>query len=165
MLLTRGGPSNTSFNIARFAVLDVTLIYAVQNKHDLIVYYLNFNDFLVLGAEDPLKYFDLKYLQWKCLHSSECFLCPTRCTAVGQVLFIGFQAPIIKFHEYKTWRDQGVAFEMREDASYAVANRTLASGLVVTKVMQVDESSFSPTRANSRSNTEERVWNELQNKL
>ena len=46
---------------------------------------------------------------------------------------------------------------MREDASYAVANRTLASGLVVTKVMQVDESSFSPTRMNSRSNTEERV--------
>ncbi|XP_046858961.1 dynein axonemal assembly factor 3-like isoform X2 [Xenia sp. Carnegie-2017] len=43
------------------------------------------------------------------------------------------KAPIIKFHEYKTWRDQGVAFEMREDASYAVANRTLASGLVVTK--------------------------------
>ena len=43
------------------------------------------------------------------------------------------KASIIRFQEYKIWRDQGVAFELREDASYEVANRSLASGLVVTK--------------------------------
>ncbi|XP_028399655.1 dynein assembly factor 3, axonemal-like [Dendronephthya gigantea] len=43
------------------------------------------------------------------------------------------KADIIRFQEYKVWRDQGVAFELREDASYEVTNRSLASGLVVTK--------------------------------
>ncbi|CAB4020560.1 Hypothetical predicted protein [Paramuricea clavata] len=43
------------------------------------------------------------------------------------------KAPIIRFQEYKVWRDQGVAFELREDASYETTNRSLASGLVVTK--------------------------------
>lgn len=43
------------------------------------------------------------------------------------------KAPIIRFHEYKMWREQGVAFELREDSSYGISNRSLASGMVVNK--------------------------------
>eukprot|EP00795_Rhopilema_esculentum_P012846 gene12846-3592_t len=43
------------------------------------------------------------------------------------------KAPIINFREYKTWRESGVAFELRDDSSYEVPNRTLASGIVIKK--------------------------------
>lgn len=32
------------------------------------------------------------------------------------------------------WRDQGVAFELREDTSYEVSNRSLVSGMIISKV-------------------------------
>ena len=32
------------------------------------------------------------------------------------------------------WRDQGVAFELREDTSYEVSNRSLVSGMIINKV-------------------------------
>eukprot|EP00794_Sanderia_malayensis_P016957 gene16957-18664_t len=41
------------------------------------------------------------------------------------------KAPIINFKEYKTWRESGVAFELREDSSYEACNKTLASGLII----------------------------------
>ena len=44
------------------------------------------------------------------------------------------QASIINSHEYKSWREQGVAFELRSDSTYEVSNRSLASGLIIKKV-------------------------------
>lgn len=43
------------------------------------------------------------------------------------------KASIINAHEYKSWREQGVAFELRSDSTYEVSNRTLASGIIVKK--------------------------------
>ena len=37
-------------------------------------------------------------------------------------------------HEYKGWREHGVAFELRSDSTYEVSNRTLASGLLLKSV-------------------------------
>ena len=36
--------------------------------------------------------------------------------------------------EYQTWREGGVAFQLRDDAPYQHPNRTLASGLIVKMV-------------------------------
>ena len=47
-----------------------------------------------------------------------------------------FQASIINSHEYKSWREQGVAFELRSDSTYEVTNRTLASGILIKKVVR-----------------------------
>lgn len=44
-----------------------------------------------------------------------------------------FQADIINVHEYKNWRNTGVAFEVRE-ADYDIPNKTVASGLILTQV-------------------------------
>ena len=44
-----------------------------------------------------------------------------------------FQADIINVHEYKNWRNTGVAFEVRE-ADYDVPNKTVASGLILRQV-------------------------------
>ena len=41
---------------------------------------------------------------------------------------------MVHAREYKSWREQGVAFELREDSTYEVSNRTLASGLITKKV-------------------------------
>ena len=38
--------------------------------------------------------------------------------------------------EYKSWREDGVAFKLRRDAPYEVPNRTLASGLLYKQVGQ-----------------------------
>lgn len=43
------------------------------------------------------------------------------------------KASIINTHEYKSWREQGVAFELRSDSTYEVSNRSLASGLIIKK--------------------------------
>ncbi|XP_015766660.1 PREDICTED: dynein assembly factor 3, axonemal-like isoform X1 [Acropora digitifera] len=40
---------------------------------------------------------------------------------------------IIHGNEYKSWREQGVAFELRSDSTYEVSNRTLASGLIIKR--------------------------------
>ena len=53
------------------------------------------------------------------------------------VCFTPPQAPIVNFNEYKTWRESGVAFELREDSAYEVPNRTLASGIVFKKVIVI----------------------------
>lgn len=45
------------------------------------------------------------------------------------------QADIINVHQYKNWRDTGVAFEVRE-ADYDVPNKTMASGLILSHVSQ-----------------------------
>ena len=50
-------------------------------------------------------------------------------------VLLGLQAPIINFNEYKTWREHGIAFELREDSTYEVPNRTLASGIIFNKVI------------------------------
>ncbi|KAK3727505.1 hypothetical protein QZH41_018379, partial [Actinostola sp. cb2023] len=42
-------------------------------------------------------------------------------------------ASIVHSYEYKGWREHGVAFELREDCTYEVSNRTLASGLLLKK--------------------------------
>ncbi|KXJ14500.1 Dynein assembly factor 3, axonemal [Exaiptasia diaphana] len=42
-------------------------------------------------------------------------------------------ASIVNSHEYKGWREHGVAFELRQDSTYEVSNRTLASGLLLKK--------------------------------
>ena len=42
-------------------------------------------------------------------------------------------AKIIHWAEYKHWREYGVAFRKREDNSYEIPNKTLASGLVFNK--------------------------------
>ena len=60
-------------------------------------------------------------------YSCHCFLYCLLC------LFL-IKAPIINFREYKTWRESGVAFEVRDDSSYEVPNRTLASGILFKKV-------------------------------
>ena len=44
------------------------------------------------------------------------------------------QASIVNSHEYKSWREEGVAFELRSDSTYEVSNRSLASGLIIKKV-------------------------------
>ena len=44
-----------------------------------------------------------------------------------------FQADIVNVHEYKSWRNTGVAFEVRE-ADYDVPNKTVASGLILKQV-------------------------------
>lgn len=41
-------------------------------------------------------------------------------------------ADIINIHEYKLWRNSGVAFEVRE-GDYDVPNKTMASGLILTQ--------------------------------
>lgn len=43
------------------------------------------------------------------------------------------KASIINSNEYKNWREQGVAFELRSDSTYEVSNMTLASGLIIKK--------------------------------
>lgn len=43
------------------------------------------------------------------------------------------KASIINSREYKNWREQGVAFELRSDSTYEVTNRTLASGIIIKK--------------------------------
>ncbi|KAL9978714.1 hypothetical protein ACROYT_G016264 [Oculina patagonica] len=43
------------------------------------------------------------------------------------------KASIINSHEYKSWREQGLAFELRSDSTYEVSNRTLASGIIIKK--------------------------------
>jgi len=43
------------------------------------------------------------------------------------------KAPIVNFREYKTWRESGVAFELRDDSAYEISNRTLASGIIFKK--------------------------------
>lgn len=45
-----------------------------------------------------------------------------------------YKASIVNSHEYKGWREHGVAFELRNDSTYEVSNRTLASGLILRKV-------------------------------
>ncbi len=45
---------------------------------------------------------------------------------------------IVNFREYRTWRESGVAFELREDSSYEVCNRTLASGIIYKVVRILD---------------------------
>ena len=55
--------------------------------------------------------------------------------AVNRQGFYFTQASIIHAQEYKSWREQGVAFELRDDSTYEVSNRTLASGLLLKKVL------------------------------
>ena len=43
------------------------------------------------------------------------------------------KAPIVAKHEYLAWRENGVAFDMRE-GEYSVPNRTLASGRLLRLV-------------------------------
>lgn len=43
------------------------------------------------------------------------------------------KASIVNWQEYKHWRETGVAFRIRDETAYEVANRTLASGLVFKK--------------------------------
>jgi dynein assembly factor 3 len=42
-------------------------------------------------------------------------------------------AEIVSSREYQSWRERGVAFQLRDDAPYQCSNRTLASGLVIGK--------------------------------
>ncbi|XP_031558318.1 dynein assembly factor 3, axonemal-like [Actinia tenebrosa] len=42
-------------------------------------------------------------------------------------------ASVVNEHEYKNWREQGVAFKLREDSTYEVSNRCLSSELVFKK--------------------------------
>ena len=44
------------------------------------------------------------------------------------------QVPIVNSLEYKRWRHNGVAYQLREDAVYETPNRTLASGVLTLKV-------------------------------
>ena len=48
-----------------------------------------------------------------------------------------FQATIVSSREYQSWREGGVAFQLREDAPYEHSNRTLASGLIMKQVRVV----------------------------
>lgn len=41
------------------------------------------------------------------------------------------KAKMIRWNEYKKWREDGVAFRKRRDSSYEVPNKTLASGMMV----------------------------------
>lgn len=43
------------------------------------------------------------------------------------------KASILGWHEYKQWREFGVAFNVRDESAYVKANKTLASGVVVKK--------------------------------
>jgi len=43
------------------------------------------------------------------------------------------KAKIVRWAEYKQWRECGVAFQKRDDASYEVPNKTLASGIEFNK--------------------------------
>ncbi|XP_015773182.1 PREDICTED: dynein assembly factor 3, axonemal-like [Acropora digitifera] len=49
------------------------------------------------------------------------------------LLEIEAEVSIIHGNEYKSWREQGVAFELRSDSTYEVSNRTLASGLIIKR--------------------------------
>jgi len=40
----------------------------------------------------------------------------------------------VDVREYKSWREDGVAFKLRRDAPYETPNRTLASGVLVKQV-------------------------------
>ncbi|XP_058430649.1 dynein axonemal assembly factor 3 isoform X2 [Marmota monax] len=42
------------------------------------------------------------------------------------------QAQVIHPHEFRRWRDTGVAFELRDSSAYHVPNRTLASGRLLS---------------------------------
>lgn len=44
------------------------------------------------------------------------------------------QAQVIHFHEFRRWRDTGVAFELRDLSAYHVPNRTMASGRLLSHV-------------------------------
>ena len=46
------------------------------------------------------------------------------------------QTKLVDVREYKSWREDGVAFKLRRDAPYEVPNRTLASGLLYKQVSQ-----------------------------
>ncbi|XP_053463135.1 dynein axonemal assembly factor 3 isoform X2 [Nycticebus coucang] len=41
-------------------------------------------------------------------------------------------AQVIHIHEFRRWRDTGVAFELRDSSAYHVPNRTLASGRLLS---------------------------------
>ncbi|XP_017444124.1 dynein axonemal assembly factor 3 isoform X2 [Rattus norvegicus] len=41
-------------------------------------------------------------------------------------------AQVIHFHEFRRWRDTGVAFELRDLSAYHVPNRTMASGRLLS---------------------------------
>ena len=43
------------------------------------------------------------------------------------------KASIVHWHEYKKWRENGVAFIVRDESSYTCANKSLASGLIFKK--------------------------------
>jgi len=43
------------------------------------------------------------------------------------------KSSIVNWHEYKRWRECGLAFNVRDESAYEVANRTLASGLVLKR--------------------------------
>ena len=45
------------------------------------------------------------------------------------------QAAIVSSREYQSWRESGVAFQLRDDAPYQHSNRTLASGLIIKQVV------------------------------
>lgn len=44
------------------------------------------------------------------------------------------KAAIVSSREYQSWREKGVAFQLRGDAPYEHSNRTLASGLIIRQV-------------------------------
>lgn len=43
------------------------------------------------------------------------------------------KASIVNWHEYKKWRDNGVAFTVRDESAYTCSNKSLASGLIFKK--------------------------------
>ena len=50
------------------------------------------------------------------------------------ICFYIVQASIVSSRDYQSWRESGVAFQLRDDAPYQYSNRTLASGLIVKQV-------------------------------
>lgn len=58
-------------------------------------------------------------------------------TGLTEASFLSFsppQARVIHIHEFRRWRDTGVAFELRDSSAYHVPNRTLASGRLLSHV-------------------------------
>lgn len=52
------------------------------------------------------------------------------------------QAQVIHFHEFRRWRDTGVAFELRDLSAYHVPNRTMASGRLLSHVRVYSQAWF-----------------------
>ena len=53
----------------------------------------------------------------------------------GSAFVCNLQAPLVNSHEYKEWRETGVAFKLREDAPYQVPNKTLSSAVLLRQVL------------------------------